>query len=472
MKRYGKSDHLWERICSDENIEYAMRHSLIKHKYQNMSVPDYNAAQKYMLAHWEEVKSMVKRTLTTETYKFKPLHPFKVYEPKERIIHCPQHYPDKIITICVYNVLRDYFYSKYVRNTYNCIKGRGIHDAKRAIEHIMLTHPDWYYVKTDIRKFYPTLRHDIVKADLRTVFKDTKVLRLLDAIIDVFHEAMDENGNEIGIAIGINLSQLMAILANIPILREINEVWKYPTMNFTDDGFTAVPTKAKAHEFVQWYIKQCAERGMEVKPNYRIAPMREPVRMLGYEFRLNDDGKQYTLLGKDIKMRMKQRVRTLAKMNLSDDEWKQQMASYYGWCKHAKCKNLMRKTFGERYHLFEKNMQTFKNVKENEIGEFGIIKKARVSVVDLLNKPICFDDAKKVLIKSKDEKTGEEIVQEKIAIKIRYVENDEPTGDATYLISGSESLRDRAIKAQPQMPFIGTIVERVTARRTKYYAIE
>ena len=471
MKRYGKTERLWERICPDENIEYAMRHSLIKHRYPNMPVADFNRAQKYMIAHWDEVKNNVRRTLTTETYKFKPLHPFKVYEPKERIIHCPQHYPDKIITICVYNVLRDYFYSKYVRNTYNCIKGRGIHDAKSAIEHIMLTHPDWYYVKTDIRKFYPTLRHDIIKADLRTVFKDTKVLRLLDAIIDVFHEAIDEYGNEIGIAIGINLSQLMAILANIPILREINEVWKYPTMNFTDDGFTAVPTKAKAHEFVQWYIKRCAERGMEVKPNYRIAPMREPVRMLGYEFRLNDDGKQYTLLGKDIKMRMKHRVRTLAKMNLSDDEWKQQMASYYGWCKHAKCKNLMRKTFGERYHLFEKNMQTFKEVKENEIGEFGIVRKARVSVVDLLNTPICFDDAKIVLIKSKDEKTGEEVVKEKIAIKFRYVENDEPAGDFRYMISGSESLRDRAIKAQPQMPFIGTIFEKRTYR-TKYYAIE
>lgn len=472
MKRYGKSEQLWQRICDDKNIEYAMRHSLIKHKYPNIAVADYNAAQKYMIDHWEEVKSMVKRTLTSETYHFAPLHSFKVYEPKERVIHCPQHYPDKIIMICVYNILRDYFYAKFVRNTYNCIKGRGIHDAKRAIERIMRTHPDWYYVQTDIRKFYPTLRHDIIKADLRKVFKDVHVLKLLDAIIDVFHEGVDAEGHEIGIAIGINLSQLMAILTLIPILREINEIWKYPCVDFTDDVFVAIPTKRDCHVFMDWYVSRCAERGLYVKPNFRIAPMKTPVRMIGYEFRLNERGQQYTLLAKPIKVRMKRRAKQLEKLNLSDDEWKQQMASYFGWCKHAKCKNLMRKTYGDKYHLFEESMQTFKNVKENEIGEFGIVRKARVSVVDLLNKPICFDDAKKVLIKSKDEKTGEEIVQEKIAIKIRYVENDEPTGDATYLISGSESLRDRAIKAQPQMPFIGTIVERATARRTKYYAIE
>ena len=472
MKRYGKTERLWERICSEDNIEYAMRHSLIKHRYPNMHKSDYSRAQKYMIAHWDEVKENVRRTLTTETYHFEQLHKFKVNEPKERIIHCPQHSPDKIIMICVYNVLRDYFYSKFVRNTYNCIKGRGIHDAKRAIERIMRTHTDWYYVQTDIRKFYPTLRHDIIKADIRNVFKDTHVLKLLDAIIDVFHESVDEDGNEIGIAIGINLSQLMAILVNMPILREINERWKYPAVNFTDDMFVAIPNKQQCHEFIEWYISVCTERGMTVKKNYRIAPMREPVRMIGYEFRLDEHGQQYTRLAKPIKERMKRRVKQLEKMHLSDDEWKQQMASYFGWCKHAQCKNLMRKTFGERYKLFEKNMQTFKDIKQNEAGEFGLSKKDRVSVLDVLDTPICFDDAKVVLKKSRDDKTGEEVMKEKIAIKFRHVEDGEPIGDAIYLISGSDSLRDRAVAAQPSMPFIGTIVEKRTVYRTKYYAIE
>lgn len=471
MKRYGKTAQLWQRICDDNNIETAMRASLIKHKYENMREPDFSRAQKYMIEHWDEVKETVRRTLTSESYDFQPLHKFKVYEPKERIIHCPQHYPDKIIMICVYQVLRDYFYSKFVRNTYNCIKGRGIHDAKRAIEYIMRTHPDWYYVQTDIRKFYPSLRHDIIKSDLRTVFKDTHVLKLLDAIIDIFHENVDDDGNEIGIAIGINLSQLMAILVNIPILREINEKWKYPCVNFTDDCFTAVPDKAAAHEFVEWYIARNAQRGLQVKPNYRIAPMRYGLRMIGYDFRINEHGQQYTLLGKPIKQRMKKRARQLAKMNLSDDDWKQQMASYFGWCKHAQCRHLMRKTFGERYTLFEIKMQTFKDIR-NGIGEFGIARENRVSVVELLNQQICFDDARKVIITEIDEKTGEKVEREKVAIKFRYVENNEPVGEPTYLISGSKSLKDRATEVQPQMPFIGTIVERTTARRTKYYAIE
>lgn len=470
MKRFGKTERLYERICDPFTIETAMRKTLIKHKYPHMRKPELSNAQKYMIAHWDECKEIVRRTLTSESYKFHELHSFKVHEPKERIIHCPTFFPDKIILSCVYIVLRDYFYAKFVRNTYNCVKGRGIHDAKRAIEHIMRTHADWYYVQTDIRKFYPTMRHDIIKSDLRKVFKDTKVLRLLDTIVDVFHEGIDGEGNEIGIAIGINLSQLMAILVNIPILREINERWKYPTMNFTDDGFTAVPTKAAAHEFVKWYIERAATRGMQVKPNYRIAPMREPVRMIGYEFRLDEDGKQYTLLGKPIKRRMIRRAKQLEKMGVDDDYWKQQMASHYGWCKHACCRNLMRKTFGKRYELFVNNMQTFKDIKGSEIGEFGIPKVDRISVTELIGTPICFDDAKIVQISSKDEETGEEIVKEKLAVKFRHAENNEPVGVESYFISGSPSLRDRLLKVRGSMPFIGTIVKH--GNRKKYYAIE
>ena len=473
MNRYGKTERLYDAICDDNTIENAMRHALIKHKYPNMRVPDYTRAQKYMIAHWDECKEIVRRTLTTETYQFHALHSFKVYEPKERIIHCPTFFPDKIILVCVYMVLRNYFYSKFVRNTYNCIKGRGIHDAKRAIERIMQKYPDWYYCQTDIRKFYPTIRHDVLKADLARVFKDTKVLRILYAIVDMFHECIDEKTLvEIGVAIGVNLSQLMAILITIPVLRDINEHWKFPCVGFTDDVFVAIPTKRQCHEFMDWYINRCAVRGMVVKPNYRIAPMREPLRMIGYVFRLNEYDEQYTLLGKDIKKRMKLRARQLERMNVDDDYWKQQMASYFGWCKHARCRNLMRKTFGERYKLFEKNMQTFKDIKEKETGEFGLPRKSRVSVTELFNVSICFDDAKIVLIKTKDERTGEEVVKEKIAIKFRYADGNEPTDDVAYLISGSETLKDRAIAAQPQMPFIGTIVERKTAHRSTYYAIE
>lgn len=46
MKRFGKTEDLWGRICSEYTIEKAMRQSLVKHKYPNMRVADYTRAQK------------------------------------------------------------------------------------------------------------------------------------------------------------------------------------------------------------------------------------------------------------------------------------------------------------------------------------------------------------------------------------------------------------------------------------------
>lgn len=464
MKRYGKTEELYERICSDFTIETAMRHSLVKHKYRGEQTAHYNKAQEYMLAHWDECKAAVKDALINETYAFKPLHSFIVKEPKERRIHCPEHYPDKIIMICVYLVLRDYFYSKFVRNTYNCIKGRGLHAAKRAIEHIMRTHQNWHYVQTDFKKFYPTLRHDVLKADLRKVFKCQKVLRLLDAIIDTFCDGYDDEGNEIGLAIGINLSQLIAILATMPIIREVIEEWHYPLVAFTDDFLIAIPTKEQCHEFINWFIPRCAERGLVVKPNYRIAPMTTPLRMIGYEFRLDECGRQYTRLSKAIKKRMQRRVRQLEKRNVSDEYWKQQMASYFGWCKHASCINLMRKTFGERYKLFEKNMRTLAEIKDSAYGLFDLPRDMRIPIEKIEGINIVLKDCKVLPPFDRDDERN----KQRIAFKYSKVGEDEEH----YTISGSAPLLDRVICFKDHFPFTAKVVKRVSARNKIYYVLE
>ena len=130
----------------------------------------------------------------------------------------------------------------------------------------------------------------------------------------------------------------------------------------------------------------------------------------------------------------------------------------------------MRKTFGDRFKLFEKNMKTFQELKAEELGEFGLKKKIRVTIKNVEYKLICIEDAKAVLIASKDDSKGENIMKEKVAIKFRHVEGNEPVGESSYFISGSPSLKDRALKAQHLMPFLGTIEKEGKMR--KYYVIK
>lgn len=74
--------------------------------------------------------------------------------------------------------------------TYANIKGRGIHACMKDISRILYktknTDATKYYLKLDIRKFYPNISHDILKDILKRKIKDNKMLNILFEIIDSF----------------------------------------------------------------------------------------------------------------------------------------------------------------------------------------------------------------------------------------------------------------------------------------------
>lgn len=352
MKRYGKTEGIWERICDEKNIEEAMQMCLKQYKSHHR---EYTKIHKDIIEHWEEYKEFIHNNLKNETYKFGELHSFTVYDRKERIINSPSLFPDKIYLTCAYNILRDYYYKQLPTNTYNCIKGRGLYRAKTKIEGIMEKYPTWYYCKTDVKKFYDSISHNLLKKRLLKLFKDKRVLKFLFAAIDTYNFRIDEEGDEIGLAIGINLNQLNALLFLSDIMKKINNELKYPCVGFTDDIFVAVPNKEKAHEFEKWYKNELEDIKLVLKNTSYIAPMTTPLRMIGYEFRLNQEHEQYTLLGKHLKQRVKKLIRKLNKNNVSDEVWKQKIASYHGWIKNGNCKNLMKTLYGDKIKTFRKN---------------------------------------------------------------------------------------------------------------------
>ena len=120
---------------------------------------------------------------------------FTIHEPKERVIYRLPYYPDRIVHHAIMNVLEPIWTRTFTYNTYSCIKGRGIDGCARRVERIiaMFEGRELYCLKTDIRKYYPSIRHDVLKGLLRRKIKDARVLGLIDGIID--SAAMDETGN-------------------------------------------------------------------------------------------------------------------------------------------------------------------------------------------------------------------------------------------------------------------------------------
>ena len=158
MKRYN---NLFEKIISIDNLRLAERKARKgkEHKY-GVRMFDKNREENLLKLH-EDLKN---KTFKTSEYTI-----FKIYEPKERIIYKLPYYPDRIVHHAIMNILEPIFLSVFTYNTYSCIKNRGIHGCMKQVDKIIAKNKSkkLYCLKIDIRKFYPSINHDILKALLR-----------------------------------------------------------------------------------------------------------------------------------------------------------------------------------------------------------------------------------------------------------------------------------------------------------------
>ena len=71
------------------------------------------------------------------------------------------------------NIIIPIFEKTFYANSYACRKGKGQH--KGVLKCAELTRKHKWVVDIDARKFYPSMNHDVLKADLRKKIKDEKL---------------------------------------------------------------------------------------------------------------------------------------------------------------------------------------------------------------------------------------------------------------------------------------------------------
>ncbi len=174
MKRIG---NLYKSIYSIENLELADKKAS-KGKSKQKGVIDHNINKKENIYKLSE-------DLKNKTYKTSQYYNFKIFEPKERGISSLPYFPDRITHHALLNILEPIFVASFTSDTYNCLKGRGIHKASYKLREVLKDIENTKFcMKLDIQKFYPSINHSILKSLLRGKFKDRDLLWLLDEIID------------------------------------------------------------------------------------------------------------------------------------------------------------------------------------------------------------------------------------------------------------------------------------------------
>lgn len=309
MKRYG---NLYERIISIENLELADRNAR-KGKTNKYGVKkhDVNRMENILRLH---------ETLKRGEYHTSPYKTETIHEPKERLIYKLPYYPDRITHHAIVNVMEPIWVASFTRDTYANIKGRGIHKCAEAVRHALRTDPQGtvYCLKLDIRKYYPSVDHGILKREVRRTVKCRHTLAVLDEIID----------SEQGLPIGNYLSQYFA---NIYLSRfdhglkeRYGVTWYF---RYVDDMVFLAGSKEELRRILEIVRIELAELNLELKPNWQIFPVdARGVDFLGYRFFHG-----YTLMRKAMKQRMFRRIGQFNRGEIREETFAKSMSSWHGW---------------------------------------------------------------------------------------------------------------------------------------------
>ena len=317
MKR---KSNLYQQICSIENLMLADQIAR-KGKLKQPGIIEHDLQRESNIRE-------LHHALITKSYRTSDYTTFTIFEPKERLIFRLPYFPDRILHHAVMNILEPIFVATFTADTYSCIKQRGIHAAANAVKRALKDEPGTQYcLKLDIKKFYPSIDHDILKALIRRKFKDQDLLDLLDEIIN----------SADGLPIGNYLSQY---LANFYLtyfdhwIKETKKVRYY--FRYADDLVILADSKPYLHELlaeIREYMSDYLK--LTIKENYQVFPVdSRGIDFVGYVFYHS-----HTRLRKSIK---KSFARAISKGSNS-----QSIASYAGWAKHCDSRNLIKKLLHE-----------------------------------------------------------------------------------------------------------------------------
>ena len=280
---------------------------------------------------------------------------------------------NSIAVHAIMSVVDKHLKKRFIRTTSASIKNRGMHDLMKYIRRDIQKDPEGtrFCYKFDISKFYESVNQDFVMYSVHRVFKDKKLIAMLDNFVRIIPQ---------GISIGLRSSQgLGNLLLSVYLDHYLKD--RYGVRHFyryCDDGVVLGKSKAELWEIRDAVHEQLEQINLKIKANERVFPVDEGIDFLGYVIYPD-----HVLLRKRIKQKFARKMHEVK----SRRRRRELIASFYGMAKHADCHTLFKKLTG-------KDMRSFKDLNVSYKPEDG---KKRfpgvvVSIRELVNLPIVVKD--------------------------------------------------------------------------------
>ena len=283
-ERGVRYDNLYGRIADFQALHRAARKA-VKGK---RSKPGAAAFQ----ANLEREILRLERELQRGTYKPGHYVEILVKDPKERLVSAAP-FRDRVVHHALCAVVSPIFEASFIGNSYANRTGKGTHRAIAAFEHYRDRHA--HVLRCDIYRYFPSIDHEILKAEFRRRIACEKTLWLMDRIVDGsnaqepvhLHFAGDTLFTPFerrrGLPIGNLTSQFFANLYFDRFDHWVSEVLGAPYVRYVDDFalFHGDPdVLAGWRERIERYLEG---RRLRLHPRKTfIASTREPAAFLGF----------------------------------------------------------------------------------------------------------------------------------------------------------------------------------------------
>lgn len=273
---------------------------------------------------------------------------------KVRLIEKPRYCYEQIVHHLVVNACNEIMTRGMYEFVCGSVPKRGAHYGKRHIEKWIKNDAAncKYILKMDIRHFYESIDHDILKDWLKKKIRDQRMLYILFLIID---------GSETGLPLGYYTSQWLANFLLQPLDHYIKETLHAAHyIRYMDDMVVFGRNKKALHKMrqnIQQYLE--TELKLKLKNNYQVFRFDyverktgnrkgRPLDYMGFVFY-----RDRTIMRESIMLNCSRKMRRVSKKQKVTWHDATSVLSYMGYIKHTD-------TYGMYYH----RIKPYMNVKK------------------------------------------------------------------------------------------------------------
>lgn len=335
MKRHS---NLFDNIVHMDNISLAHQKAR-KGKGHYGEVQEVERHKNKYLLQVQEI--LQNKTFRTAEYKIKTI----TDSGKQREIHKLPYFPDRIIHHAIMNIVQPIWDKTFIHDCCSAVPGKGIHFGLRRLRSFLGDMENTRYcLKFDIKKYYPSINHNILMELIERKIKCKNTLNLLEDIV------RSPEGSS-GVPIGNYLSQYFA---NIYLdrldhwLKESRRMRYY--IRYSDDGVILHGCKKTLQTLliaIQEYLLFNLKLELNQKTQLFSVDSRG-VDFLGYR-----SFRHYTLLRKSSAKRFKRKVHKLESLTAYPYHTISSVMSYMGWIKHCNGYNLVNSHILQNDRLLE-----------------------------------------------------------------------------------------------------------------------